>query len=266
MLAQIRRRIVDRHLVPRFIRAGWRRSDWSPLNEAYLQARFGYEEEDEIKRAVRIVRDHAWVSFERMATLWQQVRHLDKHDIPGCFVECGVYKGGSVGMMALAHLHTSEPRRELHLFDSFEGLPEPEAAVDGEVAVAFCDQRATGALRSVKKCVGPLEDNQRLLQDIIGYPRKLTKYHVGWFQDTLPQVAPQLGAIALLRLDGDWYESTRLPLLYLYDKVVPGGIVIIDDYGHFEGCRRAVDEFLARQDEPILMHHIDYAARCWVKS
>ena len=131
--------------------------------------------------------------------------------------------------------------------------------------MAFCDQRASGALKSVEKCVGTLEDNQRLLRDVIGYPAELTKYHVGWFQDTLPEVAPRLGAIALLRLDGDWYESTRLPLLHLYDKVVPGGIVIVDDYGHYEGCRRAVDQFLAGRDKPILMHHIDYSARYWVK-
>jgi hypothetical protein len=93
----------------------------------------------------------------------------------------------------------------------------------------------------------------------------LIHYHVGWFQDTLPHDAQALGAIALLRLDADWYESTAVCLKYLYPKVAKHGVVIIDDYGHFEGCRRAVDEFLASQRAPILLNHIDYTGRYFVK-
>jgi hypothetical protein len=253
-------------LLPKLIRAGWRRSDWSPTGDLYLQARFGYDEEDQIKQAVRVVRDHAWQSFERLATLWQQVRYLDRYHIPGSFVECGTYKGGSVGLMALAHRASSpSPARRLHLFDSFEGLPEPNAEIDGQAAVAFTNGRASGALVTTEKCVGPLEENKRLLEQVIGYPSELLTYHVGWFQDTLPRDAPGLGEIALLRLDGDWYDSTRLPLLHLYDKVVKGGVIVIDDYGHFEGCRRAVDEFIQSCGEPVLLGHIDYTARFWVK-
>jgi hypothetical protein len=266
MFGKLRRAIVDRVLLPRLVRAGWRRSEWSPTGELYLQPRFGYEEEDEIKQAVRVVRSHAWVSFEKLATLWQQVRHLDRYAIPGAFVECGVYKGGSVGMMALAHRQSCPtPHRELHLFDSFEGLPEPKAELDGEAAVAFSNGKGSGALKSTGKCVGTLDDNKRLLEDAIGYPTHLIRYHQGWFQDTIPCDAPGLGPIALLRLDGDWYESTKIALDHLYDKVVPGGFVIEDDYGFYEGSRRAVDEFLKARGRPVYLHHVDAAARYWIK-
>jgi hypothetical protein len=266
MLQRLRRAFVDNVVLPRLIRTGWRRAAWTPLSDYYLQPSFGFDEEEDIKQAVRTVRDNAWQTLERLATLWLQVRYLDRCHIPGSFVECGTYKGGSVGMMALAHRKTSPtPARRLHLFDSFQGLPEPKAEIDGHAAVAFTNGRASGSLVTTDKCVGPLEENKRLLEQVIGYPPDLLTYHVGWFQDTLPREAPGLGEIALLRLDGDWYDSTRLPLEHLYDKVVKGGVVVIDDYGDFKGCRRAVDEFIGRRGEPILLNHIDAAARFWVK-
>jgi hypothetical protein len=232
----------------------------------FLQGRIGFDQEADIKQAILKVRNNAMISFEGLATLWQQVRYLDRYEIPGSLVECGVCRGGSVGMMALAHLFSRpRPTRELHLFDSFEGLPEPNAELDGQAAVAYSGNRGSGLLQPVGQCVGTLEENRQLLERTIAYPRNLIHYHVGWFQQTIPQDVRNLGDVALLRLDGDWYESTKVCLTHLYPKVVKRGVVIIDDYGCWEGCRRAVDEFLAGLDTPVLLHHIDHSARCWVK-
>jgi len=82
----------------------------------------------------------------------------------------------------------------------------------------------------------------------------------------VPIESKRMGPIALLRLDGDWYESTKICLDGLYNHVVPGGVVVIDDYGHWEGCRRAVDEFIAGSKHPIFLNHIDYTGRYWIKA
>ena len=89
--------------------------------------------------------------------------------------------------------------------------------------------------------------------------------HQGWFQDTVPRDAAAVGPIALLRLDGDWYDSTKVCLEGLYPSVVKYGSIVVDDYGHFEGCRKAVDEFVADLGYPVMLHHVDYSGRYWIK-
>jgi O-methyltransferase len=242
---------------------GWRPP--SRITEDYpINASFGYEEEADIKRAVSIVRSNTMLSFERLATLWLQVRYIDSHGIGGDFVECGVWRGGASAMMALAHLHTSPaPTRHLHLFDSWQGLPEPDAKRDGARAVEYAGGVGNGALKPVGQCVATLDETKQLLEEVIAYPKELIHYHVGWFQETVPTA--DIGEIAILRLDGDWYESTRLCLEHLYHNVVEGGVVILDDYGYWAGCRTATDEFLRRQPKPIMLHHIDGDGRYFTK-
>jgi O-methyltransferase len=248
------------------IRAGWRPVGGTPLQEPYLRAHSYYDDEDEIKKDLCIVRDHSMISFERMATLWQQVRYLDRCGVAGALVECGVWKGGAIALMALAHMRSSRPPvRPLHLFDSFKGIPQPSGNIDGEAAIRFAAGRAQGVLESIGKLVSPIEESRLLLTAKIAYPEELIHYHQGWFQNTLPRATNELGDIAMLRLDGDWYESTALCLKHLYSKVVKSGVVVIDDYGHYEGCRRAVDEFVSRLTVPILLSHIDYSGRYFVK-
>ena len=266
MLSQLKSLLYHKVLAPPLARLGCRPPLGIPLNSLALGGHFGFDEEDAIKAAVARISTNTMTTFERLASLWEQVRYLDRYGIAGDLVECGVWKGGSVGLMALAHLAGgAPPTRTLHLFDSFAGLPEPRAEVDGETALRYAGSRGAGRLEPIEQCVGPLDDNRRLLEGEIGYPPELLRYHVGWFEHTLPLDAPALGPIALLRLDGDWYESTRIVLAHLYAKVAPGGVVVVDDYGHWEGCRRAVDEFLRDLPEPVLLHHIDYTSRYWLK-
>jgi hypothetical protein len=260
-------KIWTSYVIPFLGRRNWRPAGMIPLGPHYLQADFGFEEETAAKRAAHIVLNNTMVSFERLATLWQQVRYLDRYEIPGSLVECGVWKGGCVGFMALAHLHShKKPFREIHLFDSFQGLPQPDRNVDGCDATQLAKGTADGECVPIDCCVASLEENRRFLADKIGYPSELTKFNIGWFQDTLPKVSASMGPIALLRLDGDWYDSTKLCLNHLYGKVSPHGIVVTDDYGHFEGCRKAIDEFIGDLGKPVFLNQIDYTGRFWVKN
>jgi O-methyltransferase len=195
----------------------------------------------QLRRALRQVAPYTMVGLRRLINAWDLVKRADAEDLRGAIVECGVFKGGSSGLMAAA-----SPMRKIWLFDSFEGLPEP-TVLDGAEACAFAGGRAMGVLRPIDQCVGTLDTVQELFFDVLHVERDRVEIRKGWFQETLPEACRDIGPIAVLRLDGDWYDSTRVCLEYLHDLVVPGGFVIIDDYGYWEGCRRAVDEFLAER-------------------
>ena len=230
-----------------------------------------YDLEQEARQHIDAVRSHTMVVYEKLVTLYQQAVFCERQGLAGSFVECGTWKGGAVGLMALANLAHGQTRRDLHLFDSFAGIPEPNAAVDGESAVRFAREaggKADGQLVALKNAyreTGTLAANKELLEERIGYPKTHLHYHEGWFQDTLPQTAAELGDIAILRLDGDWYDSTRVCLQHLYDKVVRGGFIIIDDYGCYAGCKKAVDEYMQENAINAYLHHIDREARYWLK-
>lgn len=237
----------------------------------------GYDLEAEAMALVPAIRPYTMISLPRLITLHQQVRHCDAKGIPGAFVECGVWKGGSVGMMALTNLRHGASRRDLHLFDAFTEICEPDEKVDGARAVrevkAWAGDRGgtEGRLRALTGIYdafggpGTLEGNRALLEGEIGYDPARIHYHQGWFQDTVPADAPGIGPIALLRLDGDWYASTKVCLEHLYDHVVSGGFVIVDDYGAYEGCRKAVDEFIETRGLKVFLSHVDQDCRYWVK-
>jgi hypothetical protein len=137
--------------------------------------------------------------------------------------------------------------------------------MDGIGAIRFAGGRAGGKLVPVGRCVSGAADSKELILATVKYPAELVHYHAGWFQETVQRDAPDIGPIAVLRLDGDWYESTKICLEYLYPHVARHGVVVIDDYAFYEGCRRAVDEFLSSQVEPVMLHHIDRDARYWIK-
>jgi hypothetical protein len=228
----------------------------------------GYDLEQEAYESMIKVHTHTMLSYQRLVTLYQQVIFCEEHDIRGSFVECGTWKGGAVGLMALGNLSHSSTRRHIHLFDSFEGLPEPDRSIDGAKAVAEALKAGggtSGQLIALPWLVGPLETNKELLEQTIGYDPGHLHYHKGWFQETVPKDAAEVGPIAILRLDGDWYASTKVCLEHLYDLVVSGGFVIIDDYGCFEGCQKATDEFLNKRGIRAYLNHIDSTGRYLIK-
>jgi len=242
-----------------------------------IEERLGYELEDEATECIHMVKGNTMLSKRRLVTLYQQVAYCERFGIPGAFVECGVWKGGAMGMMAQANLRKAQKRRHLHLFDAFQEICEPDAAVDGERALQEVLQftgrsgHNKGELKPLTGIYdsmggpGTLEESRQLLERAIGYPGEFIHYHVGWFQETLPAKHAEIGPIAILRLDGDWYASTKVCLEFLFDKVVTGGMVIIDDYGTYEGCRRAVDEFMEKLQIQAYLGSIDSDCRYFVK-
>jgi hypothetical protein len=168
----------------------------------------------------------------------------------GAFVETGVFTGGA-SAFALRSMLRNNAVREYWGFDSFEGMPLPTRQ-DGEHAIAWAgDDPRTVNAADYDACLAYLR--------LSGYPENRIHLIKGWFSETLPKA--NIGPIAILRLDGDFYESTKTALQHLYHLVVPAGIVIIDDYGSFEGCRTAVDELLGTR----FLHYVENGIRFLVK-
>jgi O-methyltransferase len=200
---------------------------------------------------------------ERCRKLWDLCNDTFVRKVPGCLVECGVWRGGSAAIMGLAAQHAGE-RRQLHLFDSFEGLPEPGER-DGAKAAAYSNGKSDGAMASIHQCEAGLAEVQDALLSRIRLPEELVTFHRGLFQDTVPSDAMSLGPIAVLRLDGDWYESTAICLKHLYPLLSPGGVLVLDDYFCWEGCRKATDEYRAEHGITAPIIRTDIEAVYWIK-
>ncbi len=220
---------------------------------------------DDAKRLFEQVRDYTMTTPERVAALQDAVRYVVSAGVPGAMVECGVWRGGS--MMAVAHtlraMGTED--RDLYLYDTFSGMPSPEERdVDLLFGVSAADRNARHkdklASESIPKTLQllPLEDVRRLMLDT-GYPAERLHFVAGLVEETIPGEAPE--AIAMLRLDTDYYSSTRHEFLHLYPRVSDGGVVIIDDYGRWKGSREATDEYIAEHGIHVLLHRIDAASR-----
>ena len=199
----------------------------------------------------------------RGRVLWDLCRDALRREVPGCFVECGVWKGGSAAIMGLA-LRAAGESRALHLFDSFEGLPEPSEK-DGAAAIAYSGGKSSGALTAIKACEANVDEVRRMLTNRARLPESQLHFHVGWFQNTVPAAEPALGRIAVLRLDGDWYDSTRVCLEHLYPLLAPGGVLILDDYFCWEGCRKATDEYRAAHGLTVPIIQVDMDSGYWRK-
>jgi hypothetical protein len=202
------------------------------------------------------------VSLERMYGVYSAVRHITTSRVPGSIVECGVWRGGCMMLAALA-LRREKEKRQLFLFDTFAGMTKPtekDTGPDGSEAVTmWLDQRQANGSNWLSV---PLKEVKRNLAQT-GYPEDLLTFVQGDVLRTIPKEAPD--EIALLRLDTDWYESTMHELEHLYPRLAPGGVLIIDDYGHWKGAREAVDEYLAALDGPPFLMRTDYTGRMGVK-
>ena len=195
-------------------------------------------------------------SPERVQALVDSVRYLERHQVPGAFVECGVWRGGS--MMAAALALSGASKREFFLFDTYEGMPPPsDVDIDykGNAAERLLnDPSLAGDITAVAHL-----DEVRRNMASTKYPESQIHYIEGKVEDTIPAMAPD--QIALLRLDTDWYESTRHELEHLFPRLVSGGVLIVDDYGHWKGARQAVDEYLDSTGIRLLLCRIDFTGR-----
>lgn len=211
----------------------------------------------------RFVRPFTMTSPERIFALRQAVQHVIQHGILGDIVECGVWKGGSMMAVARTLQESGVTDRSLCLFDTFDGMSAPtqqDVSLEGESAADLLSTSAKES--SMTWAYGPIDEVKRNLLST-GYPAERMSFIRGKVEETIPQYAPD--RIALLRLDTDWYESTYHELLHLYPRLSLGGVLIIDDYGHWAGAREAVDKYFAEHRLQLLLNRIDYTARICVK-
>jgi O-methyltransferase len=203
----------------------------------------------------RCVHEYTQTPPERVAALADAVAYVVRREIPGDFAECGVWRGGSSMAIALALQRLGVRDRQLWLYDTFGRMPPPSEHDDG-VPAEPVDQ-----LNNSSNTAGLTLPDVRRAMESTGYPRERVTYVEGLVEETLPRAAPV--QLALLRLDTDWYVSTHHELVHLYPRLAPGGVLLVDDYGHFTGARKAVDDFFA--DEPLLLARLDHTARIAVK-
>lgn len=225
-----------------------------------LEAQYPPDFRPEDVEVIQKVSPWTLTSAERIYSLIHGVRYLSSNGIQGAIVECGVWKGGSMAAVARTLVQLNDSNRDLYLFDTFEGMSTPtdkDSDYSGEQA---CDL--------LQKCPGyrcdnaPLEYVKNVLYET-GYPQEKIHFIQGKVEDTIPGSAPE--SISLLRLDTDWYQSTKHELIHLFPRLCQRGVVVIDDYGHWQGCRRACDEYFAENRVPILLNRIDYTGRIALK-
>ena len=203
----------------------------------------------------------------------QVVKYVVEKRLEGAVVETGVFTGGASAYMLRSLMRRTKKTSLLFTywgFDSFEGMPAPTDE-DGLHAKNWLYGKGNlkrpiekGTLvghdtnvASYQACLSYLMDS--------GYPTDRINLLKGWFQQTIPETKHKIGPIVILRLDGDFYESTKIVLEELYDQVLPGGAIIIDDYGDFQGCRKAVDDFLSERNIITYLYYVDHTTRFFVK-
>lgn len=205
-------------------------------------------------------------SVERMYALYKAVEYIVKNKIEGDIVECGVWRGGSSMLVAKTLQFFGDTSRNLYLYDTYEGMSAPtEADKDamGNSADALMKAEAGDKENSVW-CLADLADVQRNMKST-NYPTDKIHFIKGKVEDTIPQQMPS-NQLAILRLDTDWYESTRHELVHLFPVLRSAGVLIIDDYGHWQGAKKAVDEYFAQSPSPILLNRIDATGRIAIKT
>ena len=197
-------------------------------------------------------------SMEKCYALYKAVHYITKGNLLGDIVECGVWRGGSAMLAALTLIQNNQTHRKIYLYDTYEGMPKP---TDKDV-----DINGTPYLLLWKKeqellTVSLDEVKNNMLST--GYPEDNIIFVKGMVEKTIPRTLPN--QIALLRLDTDLYESTYHELIHLYPKVTTQGVVIIDDYGHFQGSQEATNKYFSQESQEILLHRIDYSCRVGIK-
>lgn len=217
------------------------------------------------ENAYEACRPYTMVSKDRQIHFFDAAQYVARAGIEGAIMECGVWRGGSMMMAAYALLDLDMTDRELWLYDTFAGHPRPDEKRDidihGNSLTHHFDKLTTGDGFSDWARVSVDDVKASMLST--GYPAERLKFVKGKVEDTVPAQAPK--KIAILRLDTDWYESTRHTLEHLFPRLSSGGVLIIDDYGHMRGAKEAVDEYCSKNEIRLLLNRIDYSCRSAIK-
>lgn len=225
---------------------------------------FDLQSEKEFLALYEKCKPYTQTTVERLFALYQSCLYVIDNNIEGDLVECGVWRGGSSMMIALTFLSRGITDRKIYMYDTYEGMSEPtqeDIAITGEQAANILEREDKQAEDSIW-CYASFEE---VLANIssTGYPLHQIEMIKGKVEDTLPTQHPT--KIALLRLDTDWYESTKIELEILFPKLSLHGPLIIDDFGHWEGAKKAVVEFFANQQFKPLLQRIDFTGRMMIK-
>jgi Macrocin-O-methyltransferase (TylF) len=210
-------------------------------------------------------REYTMTSIERLYALYKSVEYIVRSGLKGDLVETGVWRGGSCMLMAETLIAFDDTSRRIFLFDTYEGHPKPDETKDvdlwGNRAVDDWHRHAAEAEPWAYVSV----DEARANLARTGYPSERLVFVKGMVEETIPRTS-EINELALLRLDTDWYESARVSLEQLFPRLVEGGVLIVDDYGHYRGQQQAVDEYLAAMRQNLLLNRIDYSCRVAVKN
>ncbi len=216
------------------------------------------------KDLIQKVKNYTMTSPERIKSLIDAVYYINRNNISGSFVECGVWRGGSMMAAMLTLKSLKKIDRKFYLFDTYEGMSEPT-----NLDVDYLDKDAKGLLNQSLKnkenniwCYSPIEDVKKNIYST-NYPAENVNFIKGKVENTIPKYCPE--RIALLRLDTDWYESTKHELEQLFPRLVKGGILIIDDYFFWKGSKKAVDEYF-KDKKNYFFHRIDNSGMLIIKN
>ncbi len=234
------------------------------IKKGHKSLKPSFDEYSEFIDIYESCKEFSMTGVERMFALYKSIEYIIKNNIEGDFVECGVWRGGSSMVIAKTLAKFNVTDRKIYLYDTFEGMSEPtekDISKDGYTADKMMKAADKNDQTSVW-CFADLDDVKNNMRKT-GYPESNISFIKGKVEDTIPAKSPG-SKIALLRLDTDWYESTLHEMKHLYPKLVSRGVLIIDDYGHWQGARQAIDEYFLTTS-PLLLNRIDYTGRIAVK-
>lgn len=221
-------------------------------------------QDDEFRPIYNLCKEYTICSVSPMFALYKSIEYLVKNNIQGDFVECGVYKGGSAMLMAHTLRYFNKTSRKIYLYDTFEGMSPPTArdvSINGNDASILLNKG--DKITNQAWCFCPIEEVTKNMEST-GYPVENLIFVKGKVEDTIPGIMPN--NIALLRLDTDWYESTKHELQHLFPLLSHDGVLIIDDYGYWRGSRDAVNEYFKSISTNLFFSRIDSTVRVCIKN
>lgn len=216
------------------------------MKSFFSRNRKSYPDTINLDNLLKQLAPYTLCSPNRLTNLAKIASNLQSKLIPGDFVECGTYKGGTAALLS-QYLHKDQ---HLWLYDSFQGMP-PTTERDGSEAEKW-----------VGKCLGNIQDVEEVM-NIVKTPKSHYTIKKGWFETSFKDPLPT--KVALLHCDADWYNSVSLVLDTFYPLISEGGYIVLDDFGYWEGCREAFYDFCFRQNISPLLERYGSTQAYWIK-
>lgn len=219
--------------------------------------------EEEFSELKRKCMPYTMTTVDSLYYTYKSTKYIIENNIPGDFIECGVWRGGNTMMVALTLMKLKNTERNIYLYDTFEGMSKPT-----DKDVSYLNEGADIEWKESQKekinewCYSPIDEVKKNL-NLTNYPQEKIFFVKGKVEDTIPGILPK--KIAVLRLDTDWYESTYHELVHLYPLLSKGGFFIIDDYGYWKGAREALEQYFKENNIKIFLNRLDNSARAGIK-